>query len=186
MKILIAGLLLWSAVHLVPSLGQSLKQRWIGALGIGGYKGSFSVLLILALVMIIFGWRHSMPMFLYQLPVQLVPVAYMLICVAFYLIVVANRPTRIKQVIRHPQLIGVALWSAAHLMLNGDSRSLILFGGLGSWAFVEIIAINRREGVWIKPDAPAWQQEILSLAIALVVFAVALLAHRYLSGVALV
>lgn len=40
-------------------------------------------------------------------------------------------PTQgIMRITRHPFLNGVALWAFAHLLANGDTASLILFGGL--------------------------------------------------------
>jgi uncharacterized membrane protein len=36
----------------------------------------------------------------------------------------------IMRITRHPFLNGVALWALAHLLANGDTGSLILFGGL--------------------------------------------------------
>ncbi|NNE84757.1 MAG: NnrU protein [Alphaproteobacteria bacterium] len=36
----------------------------------------------------------------------------------------------IMRITRHPFLNGVALWAAAHLLANGDTASVILFGGL--------------------------------------------------------
>ncbi len=40
-------------------------------------------------------------------------------------------PTQgIMRVTRHPFLNGVALWAVAHLLANGDTASLIMFGGL--------------------------------------------------------
>ena len=42
-----------------------------------------------------------------------------------------NDPTSgIMRVTRHPFLNGVAVWAVAHLLVNGDSASLVLFGGL--------------------------------------------------------
>ena len=43
-------------------------------------------------------------------------------------------PNNVKRLLRHPQLTGVALWGIGHLLANGESRSIILFGGLGAWA----------------------------------------------------
>ena len=40
----------------------------------------------------------------------------------------------------------------SHLLANGDGRSIVLFGGLGLWAVVAIVAINRRDGAWQKPE----------------------------------
>ena len=45
-------------------------------------------------------------------------------------------------------LTGAIIWSGAHLLVNGDLASLILFGGLGLWALLEIVVINRAEGPW--------------------------------------
>jgi uncharacterized membrane protein len=44
---------------------------------------------------------------------------------------VGRDPTQgIMRITRHPFLNGVALWALAHLFANGDTASLILFGGL--------------------------------------------------------
>jgi hypothetical protein len=51
---------------------------------------------------------------------------------------------------RHPQLTGVKTWALAHLLVNGDLPSFILFGGLLAWAVVEVILINRQT-TWTRP-----------------------------------
>ena len=94
----------------------------------------------------------------------------------------ANHPSRIKQYVRHPQLTGVALWAGAHLLLNGDSRSVILFAGMGVWALTEIVLISRREGLWRKPESPSWLIEMRGLLIAVVVFAVFIALHPFITG----
>ncbi len=61
------------------------------------------------------------------------------------------------------------VWATAHLLLNGDSRSVLLFGWLGIWALLEIVFISRREGEWVKKPVPGWSREIRGLAISLVI-----------------
>ena len=178
-----AGLLLWAAVHLSPSVAPGFKAAWKGKLGEGGYKGSFALLILTGLGLIILGWRSAQPTLIYLPPDILRLPALMLMVLAFLLFTASNRPTRIRRMVRHPQLGGVLVWSVAHLMLNGDSRSLLLFGGLGAWAMVEIVTISRREGLWVKPDAPGWGPEIIGAVIGLVFFAVVLWAHPWLAGV---
>lgn len=186
MTLLIAGVLLWSLVHFIPSVGLPLKQSMIGKLGEDGYKGVFSLLLVAALLLIVFGWRSiDQPGHLYTLPLWTRHLGMLLIVFAFVLFVASGVPTRIKQVLRHPQLTGVAIWAAAHIMMNGDSRSLVLFGGLGAWALLEMVFINRRDGEWVKPEIPGVGQEIKILAISLVVVALAIFAHPWLAGVAI-
>ena len=185
MGLLIAGLLIWSVVHLIPSLAAPLKQTLITQLGEKVYKLLFTVLIFTALALIIFGWRSTVPSYLYQLPEFTRHIAMLLVLLAFILMGASNYPTRIKQFIRHPQLTGVIVWAFAHLVLNGDSRSVLLFGGMGLWAILEIILINRREGEWVKQPVPGWAREIRGLAISLVVFVVVVMLHPYIAGVSI-
>lgn len=185
MTLLILGLLLWSAVHFIPSLAIPLKIKWKNALGDKGYQLSFSLIVVVSLLMIVFGWRSSAPSMLYTPSVAMRPVSMILMVLAFLLFGASHHVTRIKQIIRHPQLTSVWVWSLAHLLSNGDSRSLVLFGGMGIWALLEIFAINRREGSWIKAEIPSWPVEIKGSLISLVIFAVAALAHLYIAGVPL-
>ena len=182
MKLIIAGLIIWSLVHLVPSVAQPLKLKIKGKLGENGYKLIFTVLILASLALIVFGWRSTVPTTLYVLPLYTRHIAMFLVLIGFILFGASNYPTRIKSVVRHPQLTGVIVWAAAHLLLNGDSRSLVLFGGLGVWALLEIILINRREGDWVKPAAPGWARELRGLVISLVVFVVIVMIHPYIAG----
>ena len=104
---------------------------------------------------------------------------------ASVLFVAAKLPTRLKHLIRHPQLAAVALWSGGHLLANGDSRSLVLFGGLLIWSLVEMFAINRRQEAWVKPPVKGVWIEFLTLILGGVLFTALLLAHPYLSGIKL-
>ncbi|MFK7734041.1 MAG: NnrU family protein [Pseudomonadales bacterium] len=183
MGLLISGLLLWSFVHFVPSLMPGLKQSWKGALGEGGYMGSFSVLLLIALVLIVFGWRSSTPTLVYMADPALRSVGIGLMVLALILFVASKPPTSIKRFLRHPQLSSVVVWSIAHLLMNGDSRSVVLFGGLLLWAILQMLFINRREGAWQKPEAPGLISDIKVLVIGAVVFGVVAWLHPYLAGV---
>ncbi len=185
MGLLIAGLLIWSLVHFIPSLAAPIKQKLITQLGENAYKLLFTVLMFTSLALIVFGWRSAVPSHLYQLPEFTRHIAMLLVLIAFILMGASNYPTRIKQFIRHPQLTGVVVWAFAHLVLNGDSRSVLLFGGMGLWAILEIIFINRREGEWVKQPVPGWAREIRGLAISLVVFIVIVMLHSYIAGVSI-
>ena len=183
MLLLTAGILLWAAVHFIPSLAQPLKRSMVAKLGGNGYKAIFSLLVIAALLMMVFGWRSiEVPGHLYTLPAWSRSVGMLLVLLAFVLFIASNAPTRIRQFVRHPQLTGVTVWALAHLLMNGDVRSLILFGGMGLWAVLEIVAINRRDAEWVKPAVPGWGKEALTLTIALVVYAAVSFAHPWIAG----
>ncbi len=186
MGLLIAGVLTWCLVHLFPSLAVNKRQQLITKLGENAYKGLFTLLMISALALIIFGWRSTVPAFLYQLPAFTRHLGMLLVLVAFIIFGASNYPSRIKQIIRHPQLTGVIVWAFAHLLMNGDSRSVLLFGGLGVWAILEIILINKREGEWVKQPIAGWDREIRGFVISLVVFAVVVMLHPYMTGVPII
>lgn len=46
---------------------------------------------------------------------------------------------------RHPLLWGLALWGFAHVPANGDSAALLFFGGLGSFAMLGMLLIEKRK-----------------------------------------
>ena len=184
MLLLAIGILLFAGVHLIPSLAPALKASWYDRLGENGYKGSFSLLLLAALALIIIAWRNTLPTLVYLPSPALHGPAMGLLVIAFLLLVVSSRKSRLRRLVRHPQLTGVILWGIAHLLLNGENRSLLLFGGISFWAIVEILAINRRDGAWHKPDAPPWSAEIATLVITGAVIALVIYVHPWLAGVA--
>ena len=186
MTLLTLGVLLWAVTHLMLSVAPSVKQSIAAKTGDNGFKGIFSLTMLVALALIISGWRSiEQPDYLYTLPLWTRHLGMLLVLIGFLLFVASGQPSRIKQYLRHPQLTGVIFWAAAHLMMNGDSRSVVLFGGLGLWAILEIIFINRRDGDWVKPEIPPLSQDIKILVITAVVFAIAVAAHPWLAGVAI-
>lgn len=186
MVLLTTGVLLFAVVHFVPSLMPQLKNTAIRKMGEGGYKGIFSLLLLASFALMIYGWRTAVPSLLYQPPASLRTFALLLMVLAFILLAASSLKTRVKQFVRHPQLTGVALWSVAHLLLNGDSRSLVLFVGLGIWAVLSIVLINRREGAWEKAAIPSVTSELVLLGVAGVTIAITVYIHPWLSGVSVV
>ena len=77
-------------------------------------------------------------------------------------------------------LSGVVLWSAAHLLVNGDLPSVILFGGLGSWALLEMAVINRAEGPWQRPPRGSFASDGKVLLVAAVLYAAIVGIHYWL------
>ena len=183
MILLVIGVLLFAGVHLTKSLAPSFRADMQQRLGENGYKGIFSLLILGSMALIVFGWRSTVPQYLYTTSVAMQAPALFLLVVAFWLMVVSSRPSRVNRLLRHPQLTGVGLWGVAHLLLNGDNRALVLFGGMAIWALLEMFAINRRDGAWTKAQPPALSADVVNLVITAVVVAVIIYAHPWLSGV---
>lgn len=186
MTLLVLGILLFAGLHLVKSLAPELRAGLIARLGAMPYRGLFSLLVLGSVALIVLGWRSSVPQYVYSPSPALQHPAMTVILVAFLLMVASSRPSRLRRIVRNPQLSGVVLWAGAHLLLNGDNRSLLLFGSLAVWSVVEIFAINRRDGVWVRGAAPSWGSEIVTLLITVVVVGVVIYIHPWISGMPII
>jgi len=180
---LCVGVLLWMAVHFIPSVARSLRTALVERVGENPYKGIFTLTLVLSIALMIVGWRSTAPALIYVPPTWGAPLTSMLMLIAVLLFGAAQQPTRIKRFIRHPQLTGMVVWSLSHLLSNGDSRSVVLFGGLGLWALIEMPLISQREGVWVRPYGPALSVEVRGILISAVIFFVLVFLHPYFAGV---
>jgi uncharacterized membrane protein len=183
--LLLIGVLLWSATHLFVALGSGSRLALIDRLGKQPYRGLFSLLILLSVVLMVLGWRAMPADAVYLPPPFMRHVTMLLMPFAVILFIAARAPTNLKQWIRHPQLTGVKLWAVAHLLSNGEARSLILFGGLLAWAVAEVIVINRRDGAWVKPAPVAPMKTVVSTLIALALTAALVFAHPWISGMPL-
>jgi hypothetical protein len=104
----------------------------------------------------------------------------LLMVFAFYLYAASGMKTRITRVIRHPQLTAVKTWAVAHLLVNGDLASVILFGGLLAWAVVEVILINKAVPRGPLPEPAPAGKEIGAVVGAVVVLVGIMLVHNWL------
>jgi uncharacterized membrane protein len=64
-------------------------------------------------------------------------------------------PVGIQKITRHPIMMAIAMWSALHLITNGDTASLILFGGMliltvGGILHIEIKKRARGGEAWAR------------------------------------
>ena len=179
---LVLGVLLWSAAHLLPSAGAPLRARAVERLG-RAYQGVFALTILASIGLMVLGWRSTLPTAVYAPPAWGSAASNVLVFLALLLFVASGMTTNIKRVIQHPQLTGMATWAAAHLLSNGELRSLVLFGGLGLWAIAAILFINHRDGAWEKPEPQPMAGEWKPLAAAIVGFAILYLLHPYIAGV---
>ena len=183
MALLIVGLILFFGVHLVPST--PLRSSMVAKLGEDPFKGVFSLVSLAGFVLIVYGFMQTefVPLF-DPLPWGR-DLAYALAPVAMVLLVASNTPNNLKRFLHHPMLIGIALWSGAHLAANGDLASTLIFLSFGIFAVLDIVLVEL--GGRYKPAAPVslvWDivTVIIGLAFATLVFYF----HYYVSGVPLV
>lgn len=179
---LILGVLVWSFAHFIPAAAVDFRKNMIVKLGEKPYKGIFALLMVLAIYLIISGWKATIPESIYIPPVWGRHATSLLVLFGFILFAASHKPNNIKRFIRHPQLTGLACWGIGHLLANGEARSIVLFGGLTAWAIVEIILLNRRDGAWVKPEPTPRKSDVITIVIGLVVYLVFAFAHQWLFG----
>lgn len=184
MALLLTGITVWSLVHLFPAVAPAARENAIFKLGENAYKGLFSLLILSALLMIVFGWKSSVPMSVYAPPVAPGPLPSIMVFVALVLFFSARFKTYSKRLLRHPQMAGTFLWAVAHLLTNGDSRSLALFGSFAAWALLEIVLCNRRDGPRTGLPAASLKFDLAAVLVGGVAWALIGHFHVKLFGVA--
>ncbi|MGP1356238.1 NnrU family protein, partial [Roseicyclus sp.] len=71
-------------------------------------------------------------------------------------------------------------WAVAHLLVNGDLASILLFGGLLAWAVVSVILINRAEPTWQRPANASVKNDVIAFFVSLVLYGVVAAIHTWL------
>lgn len=184
--LLILGVLMWSLVHLFPSIMPVKRTELISQYG-NLYQGIFSLKILISLVLIIIGWRNTIPEPIYDPPSFGRHVNMLLMLFAIMLFGASHAKSWLQQNIRHPMLSGVIVWGIGHLLANGDTRSLVLFGGMTLWAALSIVFINKRDESWMKSQMTVTRIDDLKLlAVSIVVYLVPVFLHPYFAGVALI
>ena len=189
MLLLIAGLLLFLANHSVRFYADDWRTRFIADKGEMAWKGLYSVVSLVSLVLIVYGYGASRadPVFLWNPPVWTRHAASLLVLLAFFLVVAAFIPrNHIKAAIGHPMFAGVKLWAFAHLMANGRLGDVLLFGSFLVWAIAGFSISrkrDRRNGVTYEQGTLVGTSLVSVLGtVAFAVFAFVL--HQVLIGVA--
>jgi hypothetical protein len=75
-------------------------------------------------------------------------------------------------------LSAVKAWAIAHLLVNGDTASFVLFGGLLIWAVLSVILISKAGKPALTQRPFSWGREWLSLGLSVLVFGVIAMAHK--------
>ena len=188
MWLLAIGIFLFIGVHLMTALPRR-RNRLIKKYGEKNYKLGFSVTAILGLITIIAGYglaREGAPI-LYQLPFELRPLALILTLLAFIFLVAARLKGHIRWWVRHPQVWAIKIWAFAHLLVNSDLASVMLFGSFLAWAIFDRISLNKRAQFGLirtRDFDPDIKFDVLNIVIAVALYgAFAFYLHHLLIGV---
>lgn len=186
MTTLIIGIVIFLGVHTLASFRQTRAQL-IESLGLQRYKTLYSLVALIGLGLIIYGFHAYRAAGLVQLwepPHWARHLAMPLVWVAF--VALASRrapPSRIRGLLRHPTLVAIKSWAAAHLLVNGDLGGMILFGSFLIWAVFDRISVKRRGDTGAERLAAFTRGDAIALGAGTGLYVAVLLLHPWLFGV---
>ncbi|APA66727.1 NnrU family protein [Janthinobacterium sp. 1_2014MBL_MicDiv] len=148
MTVLILGLLLFLGLHSVRIVADGWRGAQLARLGERRWKGVYSLLALLGLGLIVWGYAlaRQQPLALWMPPMGLRHVSGLLMLFSLILLAAANVPrNRIKTLVHHPMLLGTQLWAVAHLLANGTLADVLLFGAFLVWSSVDLYSAVQRD-----------------------------------------
>lgn len=186
LTILIVGLALFIGAHLFVTM-RDQRAAVIKAMGEWPYKGLFSLVSLLGLLLIGWGYgqyRTAGWVDIWSPPSWTRHATVLLSWPAIICVTAAYVPGDIKRTLKHPMLVGVKLWAVAHLISNGDLGSIILFGSILAWSVYDRITLKRRA----DPGAPpipvgGRRNDIIAIVVGTVLYiALGLVFHPLVIG----
>ncbi|MGF6158455.1 putative membrane protein [Ensifer sp. KUDG1] len=190
MAILVLGIILFLGLHLIRVVAPGFRAGVIESRGKGTWMGIYAILSLIGLCLIIYGFgqARSETGMLYDPPVFMRHIALLLMLFAFIFLAAGFLPAgRIAVAVKHPQVLSIKIWALAHLLANGETSSVLLFGSFLAWAVILRISLKRREraGERVLPVFKSASNDVLAVIIGLVAYVLFVWKlHEWLIGVA--
>lgn len=142
---LVLGLVLFLGMHSISIVAPAWRDQIATRLG-NAWRGLYSLITIAGLILIIWGYgiARQNPVILYAPPVWTRYITAVLMLPVFTFFLAAYLPGRIKGALKHPMLVSVMLWAAAHLIATGMLANVVLFGSFLAWAVADRISFRWR------------------------------------------
>ncbi len=180
MTLLILGIVLFTALHLVPAL-PNVKARLVARIGQPLYGPLYGTVSLVALVLIVLGWRAAPFIAVYTPFWWGRYVNFGLMFLAFLCLGIFLCRGSLRQRLRFPMGMAVLLWGTGHLFANGDLAGIILFGGMMIYAGLHIafgIAQGARPSEVVREG-----HNFLSIMVGAALYGVMTQAHPILIGI---
>ena len=174
MAYLILGLILWSTGHFFKRVAPDMRA----GMGTAG-KGVAALTILAGVVLMVIGYRAADGAVFWGRHPATVGINNLLMLLSVYMFAASGMKTALARKMRHPMLGAVKVWALAHLLVNGDVASFVLFGGLLAWAVVEMIVINRAQPDWTPPAPAPKRKEVIAVVASVVLYLVIVAAHYY-------
>ncbi len=189
MGLLVLGIVVLFGVHLLRIVVPGLRAMLIARLGKPTFLALYGLVSLagLCLVVVGFGQARASTGLLYAPPVFLKHVALLLMLPAFICLAAGFLPAgRIAVKTRHPQVLAIKIWALAHLLANGETASVLLFGAFLAWGVIARISLKRRAraGEDVLPVFRSPRFDVMAIALGLLAYGLFVLKlHEVLIGV---
>ncbi|MCM2291150.1 NnrU family protein [Allorhizobium sp. BGMRC 0089] len=187
MTLLIVGLVLFLGLHLVRVVAPGFRSAMVGMIGLNGWKGLYSLVALVALALIAYGYSLAPVVNVWFPPPGMNHLTVTLMLIATICLVASLLPAgQIAAKTKHPMVLAIKIWAFAHLLSNGDLRSILLFASFLAWGVILRIALKRREraGELVRPPFVSARYDAYAVIIGLVVWAaITFKLHELIIGV---
>jgi uncharacterized membrane protein len=188
LALLVLGLAVFFGAHVFVTLRTS-RGALIKRIGEGPYKGLMALVSLAGLILTGYGfgqYRATGWIDVWSPPPWTYYVTQILMWPASIFVVAGYSRGNIWGALKHPMLIGVKTWAAAHLISNGDLGSIVLFGSFLVWAGYDRMTLKHRS----DPGAPAipaggHRNDTIALVVGTILYlALGFIFHPLVIGVA--
>jgi uncharacterized membrane protein len=184
---MILGIVLFFGVHILTTR-RDLRARLIASMGEGAYKGLYSLASLAGLALMVWGfaaYRSAGMIEIWFPPAAFKHITEALMLPAVILVAASYIRGRIYTTLKHPMLAGIKLWATAHLLVNGDLGSIILFGSFLAWAVFDRISLKRRADAGAPPiPVGGTGNDLIAVAVGVVAYlALGFVFHPVVIGV---
>ena len=179
MTLMILGLILWTGAHMFKRLAPGARAAMQDRMG-DASKGVIAVVLILSVVLMVIGYRGADSAFLWGRSVATTGINNLMMLASVALFGLGSSKSRLRRRFRHPMLWGTVVWALAHILVNGDVASLVLFGWIAVWALAEMQLVNRAVHSYVPFDGGSVQGDMRLGIITLVIYGIIAGIHTFL------
>ncbi|OCP17265.1 MULTISPECIES: NnrU family protein [unclassified Ensifer] len=175
MALLILGIVIFLGIHLVRSFAPGLRASVISSNGTGAWHAIHGICALVGLGLIAYGFDQARATtgMLYTPPVFFAHIALTLMLIASICLVAAYLPPgKIRAVTKHPAILAIKIWALAHLLANGETSSVLLFGAFLAWAVILRISMKKRwrAGEITYPAFVSYRYDLIALVLGLALY----------------
>jgi uncharacterized membrane protein len=186
LAVLVAGLAAFIGAHVFVTM-RAERAAVIARIGENPYKIVFALVSLIGLFLIGYGfgqYRATGWIDIWYPPRWTYYITQILMWPASIFVAAAYIRGNIWRTLKHPMLIGVKTWAAAHLISNGDLGSILLFGSFLAWAVYDRITLKHRSDPGAPPiPAGGHRNDIIAFAVGTVLYlALGLVFHPLVIG----